>query len=111
GPHVYRGGLFPDEYRDNVFACEPAGNLVKRILITESGGTVKAQNAYYGAEFLTSTDERFRPVNVTTGPDGALYIVDMYRGILEHERFLTNYLIKNIEQRKLVAPIHRGRIY
>jgi mono/diheme cytochrome c family protein len=111
GVHVYRGGFFPSEFTDNAFACEPAGNLVKRMLVTETAGTLKTQNAYYGAEFLTSTDERFRPVNIATGPDGAMYVVDMYRGIIEHERFLTNYLIKNIEQRKLVEPIHRGRIY
>jgi len=111
GVHVYRGGLFSKEYHGNAFACEPAGNLIKRMLVSESGGTLRAQNAYYGVEFLTSTDERFRPVNMATGPDGALYVVDMYRGVIEHERFLTNYLIKNIEQRKLTEPIHRGRIY
>jgi mono/diheme cytochrome c family protein len=111
GVHVYRGGLIGREFDGNAYACEPAGNLVKRMLVSETAGTLKAQNAYYGTEFLTSTDERFRPVNIATGPDGAMYIVDMYRGIIEHERFLTNYLIKNIEQRKLVSPIHMGRIY
>lgn len=111
GPCVYRAGLFGPEYQGNVFICEPAGNLVKRVIVGEQEGTLLAQDAYYGDEFLTSTDERFRPVNTCCGPDGALYVVDMYRGVIEHERFLTNYLIKNIEARKLVSPIHRGRIY
>src|ERR1051325_2973629 len=72
---------------------------------------VSALNGYSNAEFLTSTDERFRPVNCYTGPDGALYIVDLYRGVLQHKAFLTNYLIKNIAERKLEAPVNLGRIW
>ena len=50
-------------------------------------------------------------MSISGGPDGALYVVDMYRGVIEHSAFLTNYLIKNINERHLLLPIHRGRIY
>ncbi len=111
GAGVYRGHLFPKEFQDNVFIPEPAGNLVKRVTIEEKIGTVTAHNAYEGHEFLTSTDERFRPVNVYTGPDGALYVVDMARGIIQHRFFETYYLIENIKQRHLEQPVNLGRIY
>jgi mono/diheme cytochrome c family protein len=70
-----------------------------------------ARNAYDKAEWLTSTDERFRPVNMVNGPDGCLYIVDMYRGILQHKHYVTSFLRKQIIERKLDAPIGLGRIY
>ena len=111
GPGIYRGDLFPADFRGNAFVPEPAGNLVKRLVLKENGGTLSAENAYAGSEFLTSTDERFRPVNALTGPDGALYIVDMARGIIQHKVFLSYYLAANIEERKLEQPINLGRIY
>ena len=111
GPGVYRGDLFPPEYRGNVFIPEPAGNLVKRVILTEKDGEFTAANAYEGKEFMTSTDERFRPVNAYTGPDGALYIVDIARGVIQHKGFLTYYLVKNIQDRKLETPFNIGRIY
>jgi mono/diheme cytochrome c family protein len=111
GATIYRGDLFPKEYRGNAFIPEPAGLLVKRVVLSESAGVVSAKNAYEGKEFLTSTDERFRPVNAATGPDGALYIVDMARGVIQHRFFLTHYLIANIKDRKLEAPVNLGRIF
>ncbi len=111
GASIYRGDLFPAEFRENAFIPEPAGNLVKRVILTESGGVVTATNAYQDREFLTSTDERFRPVNTCTGPDGALYVVDMARGVIQHRFFLTHYLIANIKDRNLEQPCNRGRIY
>ena len=84
GDSIYRGDLFPAEFRNNLFTCEPAGNLVKRMLIVEDHGQLSGRQAYLGTDFLTSTDERFRPVHSCTGPDGAFYIVDMYRGVIEH---------------------------
>ena len=112
GAGVYRGGLFPKEFAGNVFIPEPAGNLVKRVIIDEKNAVLTARNAYGDhAEFMTSTDERFRPVNAYTGPDGALYITDMYRGIIQHRGFLTHYLIANILDRKLEAPFDKGRIW
>ena len=112
GAGVYRGGLFPKEFAGNVFIPEPAGNLVKRVIIDEKDAVLTAKNAYgANTEFMTSTDERFRPVNAYTGPDGALYITDMYRGIIQHKGFLTHYLIANILDRKLEEPFDKGRIW
>ncbi|MES2594319.1 MAG: c-type cytochrome [Verrucomicrobiota bacterium] len=111
GALIYRGDAFPAAYRGNAFVPEPCGNLVKRFTMSESGGMVKATNNYKGSEFLTSTDERFRPVTAGNGPDGAVYIVDMYRGIIQHQSFLTHYLIANIKDRQLEQPINQGRIW
>ena len=111
GPVIYRGGLFPQEFRGDAFIAEPAGNLIKRIKLTEQDGAIKGTNAYEGSEFLVSTDERFRPVNLFNGPDGALYVVDLYRGILQHRTYVTSYLRKQIEERKLGDGIGLGRIW
>lgn len=111
GATIYRGDLFPAEFRGNAFVPEPAGLLVKRLILSETNGVVSAKNAYEGMEFLTSTDERFRPVNAYTGPDGALYVVDMARGVIQHKSFITYYLAANIQERQLETPLHRGRIY
>jgi mono/diheme cytochrome c family protein/glucose/arabinose dehydrogenase len=111
GPLIYRSGLFPAEFYGNAFIVEPAGNLVKRMLLTEADGTITARNAYEGSEFITSTDERFRPVNTANGPDGALYVVDMYRGIIQHRIYMTSFLRKQVEERGLAEGIGMGRIY
>ena len=111
GALIYRGDAFPAAYRGNAFVPEPSANLVKRFTMSESAGLVKATNTAKGSEFLTSTDERFRPVNACNGPDGALYLVDMYRGIIQHQSFLTHYLIANIQARKLEQPFNMGRIW
>lgn len=111
GPVVYRGDQFPEEFRGNVFLCEPTANLIRRNRILEKDGSLTATNAYEQAEFLASTDERFRPVNLFNGPDGALYVVDMARGLIEHRIYLTSYLRKQTESRNLQGPLNLGRIY
>lgn len=111
GPVIYRGNVLPKEYQGNAFIPEPSGNLIKRVILSETGGVVTAKNAYEKTEFMYSTDERFRPVNAYNGPDGALYILDMARGIIQHKFFLTHYLIANIEARKLEQPVNLGRIW
>ncbi|MDB6003896.1 MAG: hypothetical protein JWR15_883 [Prosthecobacter sp.] len=111
GALIYRGDAFPAAYRGNAFVPEPCANLVKRFTMSETDGIVKATNTAKTTEFLTSTDERFRPVQAANGPDGALYLVDMYRGIIQHQSFLTHYLIANIKDRKLEAPFNQGRIW
>jgi mono/diheme cytochrome c family protein len=111
-PVVYRGDRLPADLAGNVFVTEPAGNLVRRfVLTTDQAGDVRAHNAYERAEFLASTDERFRPVNLYSAPDGTLYVVDMYRGVIQHAAYQTEYLKDQIKARDLVNPIHYGRIY
>jgi len=111
GTCIYRGDLFPQDFYGNAFICEPSANVVRRNILTEKDGVVTARNAYDKAEFLASTDELFRPVNLATGPDGGLYIADMYHGIIQHRFFLTSYLRKQAEDRGLDKVIDKGRIW
>lgn len=109
-PWIYEGDLLP-QLRGNIFVAEPAANFVRRNVLTVHEGAPRAQNAHERTEFIASTDERFRPVNFATGPDGALYIVDFYRGVLQHRLSLTTYLRQQSLDRNLIEPRHLGRIY
>lgn len=110
GWFVYQGDLLP-ELAGDVFVAEPAGNFVRRMVLNAADGTVRGRNPYEKAEFIASTDERFRPVAFATGPDGALYVIDLYRGVLQHRISLTSYLRRQSEERGLSDPQHLGRIY
>jgi mono/diheme cytochrome c family protein/glucose/arabinose dehydrogenase len=110
-PLVYRGDRLPADAYGNVFVVEPAGNLVSRILLNDDGTTIRAKKAYEGSEFLAATDERFRPVNLSNAPDGTLYLLDMYRGIIQHRGYITEYLRDHIIANGLEQPIGYGRIY
>ena len=122
GLTVYRGDQFPATFRGDVFVPEPAGNVVAHFDLAlgavESGiPTLVAEHRRYGdpdwveREFLASTDERFRPVDAKVGPDGTLYVIDMYRGILQHVRYVTTYLREYILEHGLDRPLGMGRIY
>lgn len=111
GPVVYRGDLFDPSYHLNVFVPEPSANLIKRNILEEKGYRVSGKQAYKSREFLASTDERFRPVSMYNGPDGALYVIDFYRGIIQHKTYLTGYLKNEINLRQLRQPLDYGRIY
>ncbi len=111
GPLVYRGDRLPKELYGNVFVADPAANLVSRIILEDDGTTLRARKAYENAEFLASTDERFRPVFLSNAPDGTLYVVDMYRGNIQDRASTTLYLRDRIVAKKLEGPINRGRIY
>jgi mono/diheme cytochrome c family protein/glucose/arabinose dehydrogenase len=110
GQHLYGGDHLTD-LRGNYFVPEPAANLVRRSILHREQGRVISENAYESSEFIASTDERFRPVNMATGPDGSLYVVDFYRGIIQHRISLTSYLRDQILDRGLDKGIHLGRIY
>jgi mono/diheme cytochrome c family protein/glucose/arabinose dehydrogenase len=112
GPVIYRGDNFPPEFRGNAFVCDPAANIVTRRILKEEGGAITATNPNAkGVEFLASTDERFRPVNLYTGPDGCLYVIDFYRGIIQHRPYVTTYLRNQILSRELDKGLALGRIY
>ena len=111
GPCIYRGDLLPEKFYGAAFLCEPTANLVRCNFLTEKDGTITATNAFPKEEFLASTDERFRPVNISNGPDGALYIVDMYRGVIQHRIYLTTFLRNQALERNLDMPLNLGRIY
>ena len=111
GPLIYRGTSLPTSYRGDAFVCEPTSNLIKQNKIFEEGFMLRAAGAYTDQEFLASTDERFRPISLASGPDGAIYVVDMYKGVIQHAPYMTEYLREETLKRGLDKPIHMGRIW
>ncbi|GDY02854.1 hypothetical protein LBMAG49_21830 [Planctomycetota bacterium] len=109
-PHIARGSALGPA-RGDAFVCEPTGNIVRRFRFADHDGELTATNVYDRAEFLASTDERFRPVNLFALNDGSLGLVDMYRGVIQHKNYVTSYLRKQIVQRKLEQPTRMGRIF
>ncbi len=88
GLTIFRGTALPEEYRGNSFVCEPTANLVHTDRLVREGGTFVAQRVRDGVEFLATTDNWSRPVFLCNGPDGALYLCDMYRKTIEHPTYL-----------------------
>ncbi len=88
GVFVFRGDGLPEGYLGRVFSCEPTGNLVHVDRLIPKGATFAAVREREKTEFLASSDSWFRPVFLASGPDGALYISDMYRRTIEHPDYL-----------------------
>ncbi len=110
-PIVYRGDRLPKELQGNVFITDSPTNLVHRFVIDDNGGQLTARNGYKKGEMVASTDERFRPVQLASAPDGTLYIVDMYRGVVQDVTYQTDYLKTYIKNHQLELPVSRGRIW
>ena len=111
-PLIYRGDLFPKEFDGNAFVCEASANLIRRSILKENpDGSIDGVNAYKQREFIASTYERFRPVNLYNGPDGALYVVDIHHGLIQHRQYLTDYAKKLYLDRDLENFLLTGRIY
>jgi mono/diheme cytochrome c family protein/glucose/arabinose dehydrogenase len=112
GPTIYRGDVYPRELRGNAFIADSPTNLVHRMVIVDDGtGRLKAENGYAQGEFLASSDERFRPVTTFDGPDGNLYVVDMYRGVVQAGGLWSGYLTEYIKSHEMELPVGRGRIW
>lgn len=108
GITVYRGDAWSAEFRGQVFVGEVANNLVYRARLEPSGVGLTAHRADADAEFLASTDNWFRPVQFANAPDGTLYVLDMYRELIEGAAFLAPQILKHMDAS---AGADKGRIY
>ena len=113
GPSVFLGDNGPFDMYGDYIVCEPVGRLIRRAKINKVKGKNVLSNVYPGQEFIASTDMNFRPVNSATGPDGALYICDMYRGIIQEGNWVRegSFLRPVVEKYKLQNNVRRGRVY
>lgn len=108
GSHLFRGTALTPAHYGNLFVCEPAQNLVQRQLLSPAGGTFSSRPVHDGTEFLASPDSWFRPVAATTGPDGALYVCDIYRQMVDHPHI---FPAESRAKLDFNAGKDRGRIY
>jgi glucose/arabinose dehydrogenase/mono/diheme cytochrome c family protein len=113
GQSVFRGDRLPQTMVGDYLAAEPVGRFIRRAKVMNIAGKTVLKNAYTQDEFISSTDMNFRPVNTYTGPDGCLYIVDMYRGIIQESTWAQpgSYLYDQIMTKGLEKNIKNGRIY
>ncbi|MES1219869.1 MAG: PVC-type heme-binding CxxCH protein [Bacteroidota bacterium] len=109
GLTAYLGDAFPAPYNKNVtFVAEPVSNLVHTDVLNDNGASFTASRILQHKEFLSSTDAWSRPVNMYVGPDGALYILDYYRRVIESPEWMSEDAIK---AGGLYDGIDKGRIY
>jgi mono/diheme cytochrome c family protein len=111
GVEIYRGHRLPADMIGDLFFNEPVGRIVRRAKVVEREGLVQLQNAYPGSEFVRSTDPLFRPVAIHNAPDGTLFLVDMYTGIIQDAQFVGPYLRAKVEQYGLDRQHNWGRIW
>jgi putative membrane-bound dehydrogenase-like protein len=106
GVTVYLGDAWPADYRGNVFVGEVANNLIYRARLVPNGVGLTALRADPKAEFLASTDIWFRPVQFANGPDGTLYVLDMYRYLIEATDTIPPSIVKHLD---VGAGFDKGR--
>lgn len=115
GNDIYRGDRLPSSLYGEYFYGEPVARIVRHIHADVKDGLSTLHNVYQkdSSEFIRSTDPLFRPVDMATAPDGTLYIVDMYHGIIQEGEWtpVGSYLRAKIEQYQLDKVIGLGRIW
>ena len=112
GVKVWQGkSLLTPECATAIFSCDPTGNLIHADRLVAKGATFAASPLYQGREFLASRDDWFRPVFLTKGPEGAMYVADMYRKVIEHPDYLPEEVRKHtdFETGKTMGRIWRVR--
>ena len=108
GVTVYRGDVWPTSHRGTVLVGEVSNNLIFRAKLETNGLGLVAHRADKKGEFLTSSDNWFRPVQLANAPDGSLYVLDMYRELIEGAAFIPPLILKHLD---VASGINRGRIY
>jgi len=104
----YLGGAFGEKFKNVTFIAEPVHNLVHADIIKDAGASFVASRLNEKSEFLASKDAWFRPVNFYVGPDGALYVIDYYRQIIEHPEWMSDEITQS---GALYNGTDKGRIY
>ena len=107
---IYRDDLLGPAFAGNAFISEPVHNLVHREVLRPEGLVFRSRRAAdeRDSEFLASADNWFRPTSLATGPDGALWVADMYRQTIEHPQWIPQAIQDQIDLR---AGSDMGRIY
>lgn len=108
GVTIYRGDAWPVEYRGNAFVGDVGSNIVHRKRLEPDGVELRAQRAEADVEFIASRDIWFRPAQFANGPDGNLYLADVYREVIEHPASLPPIIKQHLD---LTSGRDRGRIY
>ena len=113
GNDVFRGHRLPADMIGDYFYGEAVARIVRRLRPVKNEGLTQLRNVYPLSEFVRSTDPLFRPVDMTTAPDGTMYITDMYRGIIQQATWSGRgtYLRRKIEQYQLDKVFRHGRIW
>jgi len=113
GEGIFRGDRLPEDLRGDLLFSEPVGRLIRRSKVEVRDGITYLKNAHPGSEFIRSTDPNFRAMHIQNGPDGCLYIVDMYRGIIQQGNWTKpgSYLRGVIDEYGFAKNVQRGRIY
>jgi mono/diheme cytochrome c family protein len=113
GNDIFRGDRLPADMVGDYFYGEAVGRVVRRLRPVTREGVTQLRNVYPLSEFIRSTDPLFRPVDMTTAPDGTMYITDMYRGIVQESQWAGpgTYLRRRIEQYALDKIVRHGRIW
>lgn len=110
GVTVYTGDAFPKQYlkHTHAFVGDVGGNLVHHKVIETDGLDKFGRRVEEQSEFMASPDNWFRPVQFANGPDGCLYVIDMYRETIEHPLSLPPVIKRHLD---LTSGRDRGRIY
>lgn len=111
GQSVYKGGALPHEDAKSFFITDPTAHVVRRGLVTDQRGRHFLTHPHGKEEWLVSPDVFFRPVNTAMGPDGAVYISDMARGIIQDAPWLSEGPRNYIRETGMDQVIQRGRIW
>lgn len=113
GADIYRGDRLPADLVGDLLFCEPVGRLIRRTKIAVKDGVTTLSNPYAQSEFIRSSDPYFRPINLVTAPDGAIYVTDMYRGVIQESNWTKkgSYLRSVIQEYALDQNVGGGRIW